>query len=115
MATNQVLDDLIKHDLFKLLGLEAISDEEKAALYHKVLTTIQNRVLAQLMDRFSDSEAEEFGTLAEAGNQEGLSQFLKDRTIDILDMMVKEALVYKAELVTLAQPFLHQQPAGESA
>ena len=59
MTTNQAVDDLIKQDLFKLLGLEAISDTEKAALYQKVLTTIQNRVRAQLMDRFSDAEAQQ--------------------------------------------------------
>ena len=111
MATNQALDDLIKQDLFKLLGLEAISEEEKAALYQKVLATIQNRVIAQLMDRFTDQEAEEFGMFAEANDQPGLQAFLTERKIDILDLMVKEALVYKAELVTLAQPFLHQKPA----
>lgn len=114
MATNQALDDLIKQDLFKLLGLEAISDDEKAALYQKVLTTIQNRVIAQLMDRFTDAEAEEFGNLAETGDQTRLSQFLEDRQIDILDFMVKEALIYKAELVTLAQPFLHQKTADSA-
>ena len=111
MTTNQAVDDLIKQDLFKLLGLEAISDTEKAALYQKVLTTIQNRVMAQLMDRFSDAEAQQFGDLAEAGDQAGLSQFFNDHNIDILDLMLKEALSYKAELVTLAQPFLHQQPS----
>lgn len=109
MTTNQALDDLIKQDLFKLLGLEAISDEEKAALYQKVLATIQNRVMAQLMDRFTDAEAQQFGDLAEAGDPTGLSRFLHDRNIDILDLMLKEALSYKAELVTLAQPFLHQK------
>lgn len=109
MTTNQVLDDLIRQDLFKLLGLEAISDEEKAVLYQKVLTTIQNRVIAQLMDRLTDAEAEEFSKFAEAGDQAGLTGFLTERKIDILDLMVKEALVYKAELVTLAQPFLHQK------
>ena len=114
MTTNQAVDDLIKQDLFKLLGLEAISDTEKAALYQKVLTTIQNRVIAQLMDKFSDDDAEEFGKYAEANDQDGLSQFLKERNIDILDLMVKEALVYKAELVTLAQPFLHQKTADSA-
>lgn len=114
-TTNQALDDLIRQDLFKLLGLEAISEEEKAALYQKVLQTIQNRVIAQLIDQLSMSEAEQFGKLAEARDQAGLDTFLKDRHIDIVDLMVKEAILYKAELLALAKPFLHQgPPAGQS-
>jgi hypothetical protein len=94
--------DIIDKDILELVGGENMTAEEKDTLYKKMMETIQTRVLARVDDSLSDEEAEDVRVLLDRGDRQGFEQFMAEKNIDIKLLYAEETLLYKLELVQLA-------------
>jgi hypothetical protein len=92
----QVLDS----DLLELMGATSVSSEEKEQIYTTAAKTIENRVLARVVDELTDDDLEEWEKIPET-DKDQLRHFLNVRNIDLPKLFVSEALIYKTELASL--------------
>lgn len=101
--------EILDKDILELMGASDLPNEKKQELYATMLDTIQNRVIARMADQLPEQDLERWQQLAETGDNAQMEQFLRERQIDIAQLMLQEALMYKTELVELAKP-LQQTP-----
>lgn len=102
-------DDILNKDILELMGAQDLPDEKKQELYQKMLDTIQNRVIADIADQLKDEEMDAFKQIVDTGDRQKMSDFLKEKDIDLAKLMLQEALVYKTEMANLAQPLKNNQ------
>jgi hypothetical protein len=100
----QVLDA----DLLELLGAENISQEDRQKVYETAIKTIENRVLARVVDELTDEDLEAWEKIPET-DAEALKRFLDERGIDLAKLYAAEAIQYKAEIASLT----HQLKTSE--
>ncbi len=94
---------LVETDIFDLIGApKSISKEEKSALILKMYQTIENRVIAKIMDKLSDEEIKEFDEKMKLGQKDGF-EYLKNKDINFNKLVLEESIILKTELVDLAQ------------
>lgn len=94
-------DDILNKDLLELLGLGNVSDEEKGEMYTKMGETIENRVIARVADQMTDEELDKWSELADE-DPATAGENLREKGIDIPTLIAEESLIYKTELVSLA-------------
>ena len=94
---------IIEEDILKLLGLDNASVEKKDELYKKMLSTIQNRVVVRLLDELDKDSREKFKKLLDKEKEEEIEKMLKNKGININELMAQEALIYKTEIVGLVK------------
>lgn len=99
---NLTVKDIIEKDIFELLGASALSGEQKDELSAKMLETVNLRVIDRIDQSFSDEEVAEWSKLIEEGDQAKIDQFMKSKNINTEELMLEEALKYKAEITTYA-------------
>lgn len=97
------VNELLEGDLFELLGLSNIEDDKKAALIKNMTSTVDTRVVNRVTTLMSEDDAQQFGQLAEAGDQEKLVKFLVDRNIDLPKIVSEEAARLRVELIELTR------------
>lgn len=95
--------ELIESDIFDLIGApKSISQEEKEALILKMYKTIENRVIARIMDKLSGREMKEFDQKMKLGQKEAF-EYLKLKDIDFNKLVLEESIILKTELADLAR------------
>lgn len=95
-------EEFLDKDIFDLLNVKNISQEEKEKLLKKMLDNIQMRVIVRIDDMLDTSEKQaEFKKVLTLSEKE-ISEFFEKENIDIEALLVQEALIYKTELVSLA-------------
>ena len=102
LASDFNYEDFFNQDILTLLGLEALSDEEKAEQYQKMLQTVENRVLERVIRSLESEALEHFKQLIDSGSDEELGKFMASQRIDLAKIVAEEALAYKIEISTLA-------------
>lgn len=95
--------DVLNGDIFALLGLTGMSDEDKADLLKTMLDTIETRVVARIDDTLTDEDAEEWKQIVDANDQAQNQAFLAKHDIDLPKLYATEALIYKAEMLDLTK------------
>lgn len=94
------LKEVVEEDIFKLLGAESFSAEEKEKLYEKMMETIRFRVFERFDEALKEDERETFKKILYEGSDDDLKTFYLSRNFDFDQIMVEEALKYKIELTT---------------
>jgi hypothetical protein len=94
-------EDMLRKDILELLGQDDLPEEEKNELYKKMLDTIQNRALMNVLDLLPDEKRDEFNERLDNQNPAEINQFLEESGIDMEKIMLEESIIYKAELVEL--------------
>lgn len=94
-------DEILNSDLFELLGLKNLPDEEKLALYEKMWQIVQNRVFAIIADKLTDTETDQWLKLVQEKKNAEADQFLRSKGLDTAKIIVREMLVHKAEIIDL--------------
>lgn len=92
----QVLDA----DLLDLLGAKDASAEDREKIYHTAIQTIENRVLARIVDELTDEDLTEWEKIPET-DKSALGSFLTTRGIDLAKLYAMEAITYKSEIASL--------------
>lgn len=100
-------------DILTLLGLDTLDEEEKTAVYSKMLDTIHNRAMVTVYDKLGSDDGEHWKELLEQGRSNEAGKFLLDRKIDLRAVMFQEAMLYKVEVKHLAENFKQAVSSNE--
>ena len=106
MAQNQLFSEeeiknILDKDLLELMGAKNMPDEEKAALYEKMAQTVQDRVLLRVDDLLDEEGQKEFVSIIDTGDQEKTNQFLLGKNINVPQLIIQEAMLYKMEMMSI--------------
>lgn len=114
---SQVADELLNQDIFKVLKLENLSEEEKNNLKEKMQDTVMGRIMARIMDKLNVEDQKQFETLLNTDNNTEVEKFI-DSKMNIKDIIAQETILYKAEMIDNAQKIdemVKKTPADKSA
>lgn len=96
-------EELWDKDIFALLGLENAPEEKKKEILDQMTATINNRVLARILDQLSEEEIREFEKLIDEKDDVKVIEFLKSKGVDLMQYAAEEAMIYKTEILNLNQ------------
>lgn len=98
--------DLVNDDIFTILGIEDLPDDEKQSMLTTMLETIQGRVVARLLDALTEEERVQVEKYFDESNTEAINALLQAKGIDGLSsLMAQESMIYKLELAQIvAEP-----------
>ena len=103
LFTDQEIKDILDQDLLELMGAKDMPEEKKQELYQKMADTVQNRVIARIDDKLSDTEKQGWMGLVDQNDKAKMAEFLRLKNIDINKLLVEEALIYKTEIMSLSK------------
>jgi hypothetical protein len=103
-------DEILNKDILDLIGMSHLAEEEKGKLYQTMVETIERRVVGRVDEMLSDEEAEEWKKIVDAKDRQGFSDFLKEKSIDLVQIYAQEALIYKTELVSMIRALEQAKP-----
>lgn len=94
-------DPKLSQNIIKLLGLEALPDEEKARLVERMAALVERRLTVRLAKELSDADA---ATLESLGpGSEAATAFLRDKFSNLDAMALEEIENVKREAVEAAK------------
>ncbi len=100
-------DDIVSKDLFELLDLEDMPEDQKNEIRAKVLETIRDRTLLRIRDLLSDQEFDEYKKLLEApegsDSDKAIDEFLAAKNVDVNQLTVEETILVKMQAVQAMQ------------
>lgn len=101
MAGESFIDPkvLIEGDFFKEAGLENLPEEEKKKLMTKMIDGVKNRVLIRIDDMVAEADREKFHEILDKGDDKAISLFLKEKNINVPQLVVEESLLQKQQLL----------------
>jgi hypothetical protein len=94
--------NLDQQNLISILGIQALSDERKAEVLDQASSLIQKRLLVRAMESLDDAKKQEFQTLLENTNSEGLNAFMVANLPQFNEWMVEEVNNLKKQFADLA-------------
>ncbi len=109
---SSLLETLLAGDFFASIGMEAISDEDKAEILGTMTETVSARVFSEIIQSLSEEDRKLFKEL----EADTLVAFLSERGIDLINLLVEAALQHRMEVVmvyksTFSPEDLSLQPA----
>lgn len=94
------VQDLLKADIFELLGMAGITSKQRQDISTDMVVTIQNRLIARLSDSLSVDEQD--ALIAALSNKKASEarEILSRNDLSSLETMaIEEALIYKHQLI----------------
>lgn len=96
--------DIISQNIFDILGLTSLPDEQKAEMLQKMITIIYQRVLARIMDALSDGAMHSLQSAMKAEDEQKMITILSQNDLpSFAAMMAEEALFMKHEMDLLSR------------
>jgi len=95
-------EELWDKDIFTLLGLANAPEEKKKEIIDQMTATINNRVLARVLDQLSEEEIREFEQKIDEKDDAKVIEFLKSKGVDLMQYAAEEAMLYKTEILNLS-------------
>ncbi|MEK7183950.1 MAG: hypothetical protein AAB701_00275 [Patescibacteria group bacterium] len=100
-------DDLVSKDLFELIGMQDMPEDQKDQIRVSVLETIRDRTLLRIADALSPEDFEAYKQLlSEPESPETntkIDDFLTAKDINVNSLTVEETILAKAEAVQAVQ------------
>jgi hypothetical protein len=90
------ISQVLTTDIFSLLGLESLSDEEKESL----LTQMNQVVLARVYLKAGEQLGPDKVQYSESLPNDKYIEFLHQEGIDLANLIITEAFAYRAELAS---------------
>lgn len=102
--TSAVNDNLIAQNIFNILGLAELPDDQKAVMLQKMIRIVYQRVLARIMDMLSDNDMRSLQGAIKAEDEQKMTAILAQHDLpSFAAMMAEEALFMKHEMDILAR------------
>jgi hypothetical protein len=101
LFTEDELKQILDKDLLDLMGVANMPDDKKAELYAKMAATIQDRVLLRVDDALDEEGKKQFGEIIDTGDQAKTNEFLVGKGLNVPQLLVQEAMLYKLEMMSL--------------
>ncbi|HSI21037.1 MAG TPA: hypothetical protein VLA04_05065 [Verrucomicrobiae bacterium] len=92
-------NQLATEDIFSILGLQSLTQEEKDIILQKMEQTVLARVYGTILADLHEGEIENFENL----HGEDLMRFIAQKGFDIEQMVVEESIRYRMELAMVFQ------------
>ena len=92
-------EQLIEGDLFELLELQDLPEDQKDEIRGKVMESIGTRILLRIADILPEEDFEAFKKHAESQNNDEMNTLLSKHNIDLNAVTIEEALILKGQLV----------------
>lgn len=111
-------EEFNKIDLLDAIGVKNPSPEERKQLEEKMMETIRIRVLDKIDQTLSPEAAAEWQKIVEGESEDAIDPFLKKNNLDINQLMLDEAVIYKMEMLKIAEDAKNSStgsPANSSA
>jgi len=89
--------DLLNANIIKLLGIEALPEDRKAAILDQVSDLIQRRIMLRVMDTLSEEEKDKMLEIEK--DSEAIAAFMADKVKNLEKIMEEEVLKVKQELL----------------
>lgn len=112
LFTDEELKKIINDDLLEQLGMGNASDQEKLDAYEQITQNIEDRVLFRVDDNLNDEDKKLFGEIINSGDQAKANEFLLSRNLNVPQLLVEEAMLYKVEIMSLMK--LSKQGAAKT-
>lgn len=93
-STQEQIDNIIN-----AMGLGNLSQEEKDKLIANMAETLQNKVFVAVMDDLNEEQKAELNNLSESGDDEQISNYLKENVPLLEGIIAVQAEQYKNELL----------------
>lgn len=101
LFTDDELKKILDEDMLELMGAKNMPDEQKATLYEKMATDVQDRVMMRIYDSLTDEERDAFAAIIDTGDQAKTNEYLLGKNINVPQLMVQEAMFYKLDMMAL--------------
>ena len=98
-----VAQAVINDDILSAMGLGNISETEKNEFYSMMVSTVQDRVLARILDELSQDEQHQLTQLLSHTGAAEAEAFIAEHIQNLDDLTMQEALLYKAEMIENAK------------
>lgn len=95
--------DLVEGDIFELLGLQNLPEDQKEELMTKIIEGVESRVALRIDDLLDDKEKENFHQLLNQDDDQAISEFLQSKDIKVAQLAAEEALFVKSEILETAK------------
>jgi len=95
------IDSIIDKSIFELLGIQNASQEKKDKVMSEMAKTVQNRVLARILDNLDDAGVKEFEIIIDKDDEEETKKYLLTKNIDLVKLATEETLNYKTEIINI--------------
>lgn len=101
LFNDEELKEVFEKDILEVLGAKNMPETEKQKLYLKMTETVQDKALLRIDAQLDESAREEWIKISSEGDKNKMEEFLRSKNINVAQILVEEALVYKLELATL--------------
>ena len=95
----QIKNDLINKNIIALLNLEQLPESQQAMLLDKMSGVINQRLLLRILESLGDELKQKFEDVMDKGEDAELEDFIIKNVPNFLDMLAKETLKLKTEVV----------------
>lgn len=97
-------DDLLDTDIIIALGLENLSDEDKAVVLDRMIRIVQKAVAERIVDQLSPELQQQLETLMGSEDTD-LESFLDQHVPQLGDIVKEEIIRLKQALLTKQNPY----------
>lgn len=95
-------EDLLNENIIQLLGLETLSDHEKAEILEKMTALIQQKVMLRVMEILADEDKAEMAEIGE-DDPEAIVKFLAEKVPNIEEITKEEVLKLKQDMLSATE------------
>ncbi len=116
-TTKQEINDaILNEDIIKILKLDHLPEEQQENLRQKMIDTIEQRVMARLMDSLNAEDQQKLNELLNQENTQETQQFIESK-MNIKEVAAQETLLYKMEMIDNAQKIdtMIQNPTADNS
>ena len=94
-------DEIIDLDIFNLMGIPNMPQNQKDEILKKMVETIERRVIKKVEDKLSDEDMAKIEAAINSNDQNAFMQTFTDKGISIEKIYAEETLLYKYEMMEL--------------
>ena len=96
------MTEVLTHaNIVQLLGIESLPLDQRKEIVESAIELVEDRTLARILENLGDEDKNSFLEAMESKNEVVVSEFLEEKSLDILKLMEEEAEKVKKELLDL--------------
>lgn len=93
-------NEIMDADLIVALGLETLSDDDKADFLARMTLTVQKATIARLAETLAPEKWQELQDLAQSGTPEAITNFMENNVPNFAALMEDESVAFKRAMLT---------------
>lgn len=100
MIKDKIEQEVLKANIFDLIGLKNISQEKKQDLLEKMMDVVSSRISLRIANEFSADVKKDFDKLLDNNpSEEEVGKFLEEKVPNFADILAEEVSIFKQGLM----------------